>query len=108
MTLNNGMWRKVRGSNPQGLIQPRRFSRAAQSPICLAFRAASCGNRRKFPLRNNAVKQRAPVFKSSEKARRIKAKRDFRFRKYTEFAPLQASNHGARWLGCGNDFMPTG
>ncbi len=44
MTLNDGMWRKVRGSNPQGLIQPRRFSRAVQSPICLTFHAASCGN----------------------------------------------------------------
>ena len=36
--------RKVRGSNPQGLIQPRRFSRALPSPIGLAFRAASCGS----------------------------------------------------------------
>ena len=44
MTLNNGMWRKVRGSNPQGLIQPRRFSRAVPSPIGLTFHAASCGN----------------------------------------------------------------
>jgi len=44
MALNDGMWRKVRGSNPQGLIQPRRFSRAVQSPICLTFHAASCGN----------------------------------------------------------------
>ena len=36
--------RKVRGSNPQGLIQPRRFSRALPSPIGLTFRAASCGS----------------------------------------------------------------
>lgn len=36
--------RKVRGSNPQGLIQPRRFSRALPSPIGLTFRAAGCGN----------------------------------------------------------------
>ena len=36
--------RKVRGSNPQGLIQPRRFSRALPSPIGLTFRALGCGN----------------------------------------------------------------
>lgn len=36
--------RKVRGSNPQGLVQPRRFSRALPSPIGLTFRASGCGN----------------------------------------------------------------
>lgn len=69
---------------------------------------ASCGNRRKFPLRNKVVKPVAPAFKSSEKARGIKAKRGFRFRNLDGFAPLQACNHGVLWLGCGNDFMRMG
>lgn len=48
------------------------------------------------------------MYKSSEKARRIKAKRGFRFRNLAVFAPLQACNHGVLWLGCGNDFMRMG